>query len=89
MKRIVLCGSMKLKEKIFEVEEYLKNKGYEVVTPKEFRVEMTKKDASKLHFDEIANKNTDIVLAVNITKKRNRKLYRAKHICRNSNGILF
>ena len=68
MKRIVLCGSMKLKEKIFEVEEYLKNKGYEVVVPKEFRVEMTKEDASKLHFDEIANENTDIVLAVNVTK---------------------
>lgn len=68
MKRIVLCGSMKLKEKIFEVEEYLKNKGYEVVVPKEFRVEMTKEDASKLHFDEIANEKTDIVLAVNVTK---------------------
>ena len=34
MKRIVLCGSMKLKEKIFEIEKILKNKGYEVVTPK-------------------------------------------------------
>ncbi len=68
MKRIVLCGSIKLKEKIFEVEEYLKNKGYEVVTPKEFKVEMTKKDASKLHFNEIASKNTDIVLAINVTK---------------------
>lgn len=68
MSRIVLCGSMKLKERIFEVERYLKNKGYEVVTPKEFRVEMTKADASKLHFDEIANEKTDIVLAVNETK---------------------
>ena len=68
MKRIVLCGSMKLKEKIFEVEEYLKNKGYEVVTPKEFRVKMTKGDAAKLHFDEITNEKTDIVLAVNVTK---------------------
>ena len=68
MKRIVLCGSMKLKEKIFEVEEYLKNKGYEVVTPKEFRVEMTKGDAAKLHFDEITNEKTDMVLAVNVTK---------------------
>ena len=68
MKRIVLCGSMKLKEKIFEVEEYLKNKEYEVVTPKEFRVEMTKGDAAKLHFDEITNEKTDIVLAVNVTK---------------------
>lgn len=68
MSRIVLCGSMKLKERIFEVERYLKNKGYEVVTPKEFRVEMTKENASKLHFDEIANEKTDIVLAVNETK---------------------
>ncbi len=68
MKRIVLCGSMKLKEKIFEVEEYLKNKGYEVVTPKEFRVKMTKGDAAKLHFDEITNEKTDMVLAVNVTK---------------------
>ena len=68
LKRIVLCGSMKLKEKIFEVEEYLKNKGYEVVTPKEFRLERTKGDATKLHFDEITNEKTDIVLAVNVTK---------------------
>ena len=68
MSRIVLCGSMKLKERIFEVERYLKNKGYEVVTPKEFRAEMTKADASKLHFDEIANEKTDIVLAINETK---------------------
>lgn len=68
MKRIVLCGSMKLKEKIFEKEKILKNKGYEVVTPKEFKVEMTKGDATKLHFDEITNEKTNIVLAVNVTK---------------------
>ena len=68
MKRIVLCGSMKLKEKIFETEKILKNKGYEVVTPKEFKVEMTKGDATKLHFDEITNEKTNIVLAVNVTK---------------------
>lgn len=68
MKRIVLCGSMKLKEKIFEIEKILKNKGYEVVTPKEFKVEMTKGDATKLHFDEITNEKTNIVLTVNVTK---------------------
>ena len=68
MKRIVLCGSMKLKEKIFEIEKILKNKGYEVVTPKEFKVEMTKGDATKLHFDEITNEKTNIILAVNVTK---------------------
>ena len=68
MKRIVLCGSMKLKEKLFECEEYLKTKNYEVVVPKEFRVEMTKNDASRLHFDEIANEKTDIVLAINASK---------------------
>ena len=59
---------MKLKEKIFEIEKILKNKGYEVVTPKEFKVEMTKGDATKLHFDEITNEKTNIVLAVNVTK---------------------
>ena len=68
MKRIVLCGSMKLKEKIFEIEKILKNKGYEVVTPKEFKVEMTKGDATKLHFGEITNEKTNIVLTVNVTK---------------------
>ena len=68
MKRIVLCGSMKLKEKIIEIKKILKNKGYEVVTPKEFKVEMTKGDATKLHFDEITNEKTNIVLAVNVTK---------------------
>ena len=68
MKRIVLCGSMKLKEKMFESEEYLKTKNYEVVVPKEFRVEMTKTNASRLHFDEIANEKTDIVLAINASK---------------------
>lgn len=70
MKRIVLCGSMKLKEKIFEIEEWLKNKGYEVVTPKELKTTDIKKgDLSKLHFDEITNKDTDIVFAVNASKK--------------------
>lgn len=68
MNRIVLCGSMKLKEKIFEVEHFLKNKGYEVITPKEFKVETTKGEATKLHFDEITNQKTDIVLAINVTK---------------------
>ena len=59
---------MKLKEKVFEVEKYLKNKGYEVVTPKEFKIQMTKTEASKLHFDEIANENTSMILAVNAEK---------------------
>ena len=68
MNRIVLCGSMKLKVKIFEVEHFLKNKGYEVITPKEFKVETTKGEATKLHFDEITNQKTDIVLAINVTK---------------------
>ena len=68
IKRIVMCGSMKNKENLFKYADYLRDKGYEVVTPKEFKVEMSKIDSSQLHFNEIANQNTDIVLAANDTK---------------------
>ena len=32
MKRIVMCGSMKNKENLFKYADYLRDKGYEVVT---------------------------------------------------------
>ena len=68
MQRIVMCGSMKNKENMCKYADYLRDKGYEVVTPKEFKVEMSKIDSSQLHFNEIANQNTDIILAANDTK---------------------
>ena len=66
--RIVLCGSMKVKESIFKIAKILEEKGNEVIVPKEFIVNMEKRDASIRHFDEINKKDTDIVLAVNETK---------------------
>ena len=68
MKRIVLCGSRKFKDDIISLGETLKNKGYEVVVPKEFFVPMSKKEHSMLHFSEITNKKTDCVLIVNKDK---------------------
>lgn len=66
--RIVLCGSMKVKESIFKIAKILEAKGNEVIVPKEFTVNMEKRDASIKHFDEITKKDTDIVLAVNEPK---------------------
>lgn len=68
MKRIVLCGSSKVKDKVFYYAEYLQKKGYDVIIPREFIVEMNKTESTKLHFNEISNKNTDCILVVNETK---------------------
>lgn len=68
MKRIVLCGSKKFKNEVLKLGEELKNKGYEAIVPREFLVEMNKRDHSMLHFNEIANEKTDAVLIVNETK---------------------
>ncbi len=68
MKKIVLCGSKKFIPKFFELEKKLKDMGYEVVVPKEFIVDMPKKEASLLHFDEINKDDVDALLIVNETK---------------------
>ena len=68
MKRIVLCGSRRFKDNIISLGEALKNKGYEVVVPREFIIPMSKKDHSMLHFSEIANEKTDCILVVNEDK---------------------
>lgn len=66
--RIVLCGSSKLKKDILEIANILMKK-HEVIVPKELLVtNLTKKELSLLHFDEIANRNTDAVLIVNTPK---------------------
>ena len=68
MEKIVLCGSKKFIPKFFELEKILKNMGYKVVVPKEFSVDMPKKQASLLHFDEINKDDVDALLIVNETK---------------------
>lgn len=66
--KIVLCGSKKFKSKFFELEKELKNKGFEVIIPKEFIVDIPKKEASILHFKQIDKADVDALLIVNEDK---------------------
>lgn len=68
MKKIVLSGSKKFIPKFFELENIIKDMGAEVVVPREFIVDMTKKDGSLLHFSEIDKDDVDAVLIVNESK---------------------
>lgn len=69
MKKIVLCGSKKFIPKFFELEKEIKEMGANVVVPREFIVDMPKKDASLLHFSEIEKDDVDALLIVNENKK--------------------
>lgn len=66
--KIVLSGSKKFIPKFFELEKQLTNMGHQVVVPREFMVEMEKRDASLLHFSEIQKEDVDCLLIVNETK---------------------
>ena len=68
MKNIILCGSMKVKEEIFRVQEYLEGKGFNVLIPDECLVDMPKEEASRRHFDKIVDTNNEYLLVVNATK---------------------
>ena len=68
MKRIVLCGSKRFKDEVLRIGKELEEKGYEAIVPKEFLVEMNKRDHAMLHFNEIANEKTDAVLIINENK---------------------
>ena len=68
MKNIVLCGSMKVKDKILEVAEALEKDGYNVLLPIECMQGLDKSIASRAHFDRICNPDNEIILIVNATK---------------------
>ena len=68
MKNVVLCGSMKIVNKIVEIGDELEKKGFNVLLPKECMEGLPKKIASRAHFDRIVDKNNEIVLIVNDTK---------------------
>ena len=68
MKNVVLCGSMKVVNKIIEVGEELEKKGFNILLPKECMEGLPKKIASRAHFDRIVDKENEIVLIVNDTK---------------------
>ena len=65
---IVLCGSMKVKDKIFEVEEKLKEKGFNVLLPEECIQGLPKKIASRAHLDRVIDANNPVILIVNAEK---------------------
>ncbi len=68
MKKIVLCGSMKVKDKILETKKFLEAKGYHVLLPVECMEGLPKEIASRAHFKRIEDPNNQIILIVNATK---------------------
>jgi len=68
MKNIVLCGSMKVKDKIVELGKTLENNGYNVLLPIECMQGLDKIIASRAHMDRIVDPNNEIILIVNETK---------------------
>lgn len=63
--KVVLCGSMKVKDKILEVGNILKDIGFDVLYPTECLEGKPKEIASRAHFNRICAEETDIVLIVN------------------------
>ena len=68
MKNIVLCGSMKVKDKMLEIARDLQANDYNVLLPEECIQGKPKAVASRAHFDRIIDKNNEIILVVNEPK---------------------
>lgn len=73
MKAIILCGSMKVKDKILEVKEILENNNFNVLLPEECLKGLDKTIASRAHFNRIIS-NDAYVLIIN-EEKNNIKNY--------------
>jgi hypothetical protein len=65
---IVLCGSMKVKDKIIEIKDELESKGYNVLLPIECMQGIDKIIASRAHMDRVVNPDNEVILIVNETK---------------------
>ena len=68
MKNIVLCGSMKVKDKIIERAKELEDMGYNVLLPVECMQGLDKLIASRAHLDRVIDPNNEIILVINETK---------------------
>lgn len=68
MKKIILCGSMKVKENLIEIAKKLEEMGYTVELPVECMNAEPKEIASRAHFNRISKDSTDAVLIVNSPK---------------------
>ncbi len=67
-KNIVLCGSMKIKDKIVERANQLEKMGYNVLLPVECMQVIDKIIASRAHLDRVINPDNKIILIINETK---------------------
>ncbi len=68
MINVVLCGSMKVKDKILEVASDLKSHGYNALLPEECIQGKPKAIASRAHFNRIIDEDNEIILVVNDPK---------------------
>lgn len=69
-RKIVLCGSMKVKDEIIKIKKELEKKNFEVLLPIECIKNQPKEIASRAHFNRIKDPNNEIVLIVNATKNK-------------------
>ena len=65
---IVLCGSMKFKEKIIDISKKLESLGHIAKLPIEWIEGKPKEIASRAHFNRIVSPQTDAILVVNDNK---------------------
>ncbi len=89
MKNIVLCGSMKVKDKILEVSDKLNEMGFNVLLPKECMEGLPKVIASRAHFDRIVDKKNKYILIVNAPKKGIDNYIGPNSLCEISFGFYF
>ncbi|MBR2587848.1 MAG: hypothetical protein IKF82_04340 [Bacilli bacterium] len=68
MENIVLCGSMKVKEKIVKTSKKLELMGFNVLLPVECMQGLDKIIASRAHLDRVIDSNNEAILIVNETK---------------------
>lgn len=68
MKNIVICGSVKVREQLYEVAEKLKTMGYNPLLPVECLQGLDKMIASRAHLDRVVDPKNEIILIVNATK---------------------
>ena len=68
MKNIVLCGSMKVKDKIVEKAKELEKMGYKVLLPVECMQGLDKLIASRAHLDRVVDPKNKRILVINEPK---------------------
>lgn len=66
--KIVISGSLKIKDKLDEVGNSLRNFGHDVWTPIDKMNSLPKRLQSRTHFDRITSSNCDAILVVNEEK---------------------